>query len=297
MTTSYSSTHVVQITDTTDENACLKIRSAYAKHLGLNGIRDAFVDVTPATNTLSIGVKASELVHNSERPDRLLLALNCAPPDKEEGTTDNARNDFFMADLGDGVFTGGTINGLELSYLKGRIKELFRLTSTNSLGSQFRSLQILPEHLVRFSVPEQREALIASGTFARIENIDNIVRDIPDCSHVVEVDNFDNVKFFPSRQDRDFLSSNDFATFHFGHESIEFSTTPPKINRTFNALVRPTLFNAPLGENVIARNSSSKVSGGTVPMIATVRERPAETPAGYDVPHVGRPVYLLEFAA
>ncbi len=298
MTNSYTGTHIVQITDTTDSGAILKIRSAYAKHLGRHGLRDAFVDVEPATNTLSIGVKASELVHNSERPDRLLLALNCAPPDKDGGTQDNHRKDFYFADLGGGVYIGGTINGLELSYLKGEIRgEIFRLTTTNRLGSQFRSLQVLPEYLVRFSIESEREALIRSGEFEPVAHPDRWLPDVPDVSHVIEVDNFKNVKLFTSRADKQLLKEHQRARAAFGSHSIEYASEPPLLTETFSAIVSDKLFDAGTGANIIARNSSSRIGADAVPMIATIRARPAETNPNYPVPSVGQPVFLERIVA
>ncbi len=295
MTSIYQSTHVVQITDTTDRNAYLKIRSAYARHAGAYGVRDALFDIVPARNTLDIGVVASELVHNTERPDRLLLALNCAPAEKEEGTTNNHRKDFFYADLGDGIFTGGTLGGLELSYLKPRIKALFQDVTTNELNSQFRSLQILPNRIIRFADDAQRAELVKTGAFKPIANIDDFVPDVPDLTHVIEVDEpFNNVKLWLSNADRRALQTAQATEFRFAEGSIEYPVANDKsASAVFNALVRPTLFSVPLNQNGIALSSSSRVLGdATVPMIATVRKRPAETSPAYDVPRVGQQVLL-----
>lgn len=297
MTQPYTSTHIVHVTDTTDRNAYLKIRGAYSKHAGAFGLRDSFVDVVPAKNTLDIGVVASEQVHNTERPDRLLIAHNCAPAEKEDGTVNNHRSDFYYADLGDGIFTGGTINGLELAYVKGRIKALFQDVTTNALGSQFRSLQVLPKRLIQFATREEREKLIADGTFKRIENIDDHIAGVPDTTHVIEVDEpFNNVKLWLSQGDRITLpqfQQQPGVQFRFGEHSIEYADARPCSKDAFRAVVSPTLFAAPLGTNVIALNSSSRVLGDqSVPMIATIRKRPAETAPRYDVPQVGLPVFL-----
>lgn len=293
--TQYQSTHIVHVTDTTDRNARLKISGAYAKHTGAYGLQNAFVDVEAAKNTLDIGVVVSEQIHNTERPDRLLIAHNCAPAEKANGTNNNHRSDFYYADLGDGIFTGGTINGLELAYVKGRIKALFQDVTTNNLGSQFRSLQVLPRRLVQFATPEERAKLVADGSFKEITDIDSHIQAVPDLTHVIEVDEpFNNVKLWLSDLDRNKLQDLRSVKVHFGPESVEYVKDTQQSNcNEFNALVSPTLFAAPFGTNVIALNSSSRVLGGAnVPMIATIRKRPAETAPSYTVPQVGQPVYL-----
>lgn len=295
MTTPYTSTHIVHVTDTTDRNARLKISGAYAKHTGAYGLQNAFVDVEAAKNTLDIGVVVSEQIHNTERPDQLLIAHNCAPAEKANGTTNNHRSDFYYADLGDGIFTGGTINGLELAYVKGRIKALFQDVTTNNLGSQFRSLQVLPKRLVQFATPAERAQLIKEGVFREITDIDSHIAGVPDTTHVIEVDEpFNNVKLWLSDLDRRKLGDIAGVKVHFGPESIEYVEGTQQSNcKEFNALVSSKLFDAPLGTNVIALNSSSRVLGSqNVPMIATIRKRPAETPPNYAVPQVGQPVYL-----
>lgn len=286
-------TYLCHVTDTTDDRARLKINAAYANHAGRLGLRADVVDFAPAPSTLDIGVIVSEQIHNTERPERILLAVNCAPPDKKGGTTDNHRNDFFFAQLKDNVIVGGTLNGLELSYAKGDIQELFRLTTTNSRKSQFRSLEILPEHLVKFAIPQERDALIKSGALVAIDHVDDFVPNLPDISHVYEVDNFGNVKWLPSVSDRRLLETIEDARFDFGNESIEFAEPKASNKKAFNALVRPTLFAAPLGTNIVALNSSSLALGGKpVPIIATIRARPAETKPNYKLPAVGHPVLI-----
>ena len=292
----YLSTHIVHITDTTDRNAELKVASAYALHQGRLGIRHAMYSFAPAPNTLDIGVVASELVNNTQRADRLILAVNCAPPDKKEGTQNNARNDFFCAELKDNVFISGTSNGYEFSYLRDNIKEMYRLTNTNSLGSQFRSLEILPEHALAFSDPKRRKDLIAGGILERVD-IDSIVQSAPRDTHVIEVDNFKNLKLAPSVQDLALLRAQQGkgVVFHFSQGAHQVTqpkrTARSKVTNIANgaeAIVAPTLFAAPLGTNVVALKSSSRLSGERhVPIIATIREKPAETPANYPVPNVG----------
>ncbi len=291
----YESTHIIQITDTMDDGAKLKIRSAYARILGQAGLRGGMVDLCAASSTLKIGVMASELVFNTMRPDRLLLALNCAPPDKKDGTRDNRRNNFFFAQLRGNIFAGGTVNGFEFSYIRDEIEALYELSTTNN-GSQFRSLEILPEHIVRFSLDDQRRALIESGALVPVKNddIEKIIPSVPDRSHVIEVDNFHNVKLFVSRHDREKMEKAKAVKIAFGSESIEFdpSDTPFQVI-SFDASVTDSLFAAALGANVLTRRSSSRMAGNkSVPMIATIRQRPAEIKPAYDIPKTGFPVYL-----
>lgn len=295
MTHSYQSTHIVQITDTIDDGARLKIRSAYARILGQTGLRDAFVDLCAASSTLKIGVMASELVFNTMRPDRLLLALNCAPPDKKDGTRNNSRNNFFFAQLRGNAFAGGTINGLEFSYIRDEIEHLYELTTTNN-GSQFRSLEILPEHIVRFSLEDERRKLIDLGALVPVGHgdIEKIIPSVPDRTHVIEIDNFHNIKLFVTQEDWVRMEKAKRAEFSFGAESVEFDANPARSRAaSFSAAVTDSLFAGAIGANVMTRRSSSRIAGNRpVPMIATIRQRPAEISPAYDVPETGYPVFL-----
>jgi hypothetical protein len=278
-----------------DDGARLKIRSAYARILGQMGMRDGLVDLCAASSTLKIGVMASELVLNTMRPDRLLLALNCAPPDKRDGTRDNRRNNFFFAKLRGNGFAGGTVNGFEFSYIRDEIESFYELSTTNN-GSQFRSLEILPDHIVKFSLEDQRRALIESGALVPVKDsdIEKMIPSIPDRSHVIEVDNFHNVKLFMTQHDRQKMEKAKAVKITFGAESIEFDarSTLPRLP-SFDASVTDSLFAAALGTNVLTRRSSSRIAGNvSVPMIATIRQRPAEVKPAYDVPKTGFPAYL-----
>jgi len=288
-----TSTLICQITDTFDRNAQLKLRSAYVKHTKAYGLDHDAVEIAPSSATLDIGVTVNELFTNTERPDRLILAVNCAPPDKEEGTKDNARNDFFLADLGDGDIIGGTCNGYEMSYVKNQISRLFRLATTNSKNSQYRSLQILPENIVRFSLPGERDRLIKEGALVEIPHIGDIVRDIPNITHAIEVDNFKNVKLVLSDTDKALLARTPEVVFSFGNESVEFAPAAAPAKEGYEGLVAPTMFAAPVGTNVLALRSSSLLAGGgNVPIIATIRPRPAETQPAYTPPGIGHRVFL-----
>lgn len=294
-TTKQPATFLCHITDTTDQGAVLKLKAAYARHAGRQGLRTDLVEITPAHSSLQIGTLVSEQVNNVERPDRLILAVNCAPPDKRDGTKDNARNDFYFAELKDNVYIGGTLNGYELSYVEKDIKDIFRLVSTNQRKSQFRSLEILPEHIVKFAIEAERQKLIDNGELERVD-VNRTVKKLPDISHVIEVDNFGNVKWIPSSKDLLLLKGAQKVHFDFGKESIEFQPQPSPIqnNETlpYQAEVKPTLFAAPLGTNLVALSSSSRHEGNPVPMVATIRERPAETEPNYQRPKIGVPVIL-----
>lgn len=300
----YKGTQIVQITDTTDRNAQLKIYGAYAQHKGRTGIQGDVI-VVPGNNTLDIGAAAAEIVTNTQRPDRLIIAVNSAPPDKKEGTKDNARRGFYFADLGNGVTIGGTSNGLELAYIRPLIKELYELTTTNSKGSQFRSLEVLPEASLQFAKKKHRKKLIAKGVFKKVEP-DSVIPAVPDHTHVIEVDNFRNVKLWVTQRDRAALekaaAKKSRVQVAFTEASVELLAakriTKPnaKLTKTlkpFTAKATPTLFEARLGTNLIAlRSSSKRVDGSDVPIIATIREQPAEIKPNYQPPKVGAAVKL-----
>lgn len=292
----YSSTHIYHITDTTDKRAQAKVDGAYSLHRGRFGVRDAGYTFVPADDTIDIGIGLSEVILNSQRPDKLVVAVNLANADKKDGTVDNVRNDFFAARLRNNVFVTGTSNGHELSYVKDEIVELFRLTTTNSKKSQFRSLEILPEAALAFADPKLRKEWIASGALARETDIDKIVRDAPPQTHVFEVDNFKNVKVVPSQEDLKFIRSIEGQSilFGFSQASVEHASRPLLGDAEHKALVAPTLFAAPTGTNVLALRSSSRRFGedSTVPIIATIRENPAKTEPSYPVPKVGAPIFL-----
>lgn len=301
----YKATQIVQITDTTDRNAQLKIHGAYTKHKGRNGIQGDVL-VVPAADTLDIGAALSELITNKERPEKLIVAVNSAPPDKKSGTKDNARRGFYFADLGNGVTVGGTSNGLELAYVRPLVKELYELTTTNSKGSQFRSLEVLPEASLQFSDPKKRAELIANGTLKRVDT-DSVIPPVPQQTHVIEVDNFRNAKLWVTKADHAKLKAaakkKENVRVTFARYSVELLAAKlidrPELKKgkklkPFKAKATPTLFEAPLGTNLIALSSSSRrVDGVDVPIIATIREHPAKTKPRYPVPSVGTAVKLV----
>lgn len=278
-------TFAVHITDTFDRNAQLKLQAAYIAHADTSRVRIDQTAIAPAQSTTDIGIIVAEQIYNSQRPARLLLAVNCAPAESEHGVSDNARSDFYFAELTGGDCVGGTLNGYELSYIKDRVAKLYRLTTTNALKSQFRSLEVLPKHLLQFANPRLRRKLIQSGALVAADTATHIA-DIPDVTHVVEVDNFGNVKVLPSAADRALLTRQPQLRFAFAGKNG---------NRTeeYSAIVRPTLFAAPIGSNVIALNSGSKIGKQNVAMIATIRGHDLnDTAPAFDVPGVGTEVHL-----
>ncbi len=280
------STHIAHISDTTDDPAKAKLVSAYLRHARLNGIRDHAFSPVPAFNSMDIGFNASELLTNAQRADILILSGNCAPPNNPKGAENNIRNDFFCAALGEGATFCGTNNGFEFSYVRPRIIEFYRLINTNHLHSQFRSLDILPEYSVPFADPDKRERLVSKGVLEPLDDIRAFVPEIPDATHVVQVDNFGNVKLYVSEKDRALLERclkrNNALYF-------AFAKTP------FRAAVSSSFFAGETGSNIITLNSSSTLADGrSVPMIATLRSSPGQTPPAYGVelPSVGDPARL-----
>jgi hypothetical protein len=303
----YTSTQIYHITDTFDYRARGKIAGAYTRNRGRIGLRDAGYEFTPGLDSVDIGISVHEFITHSQRPDRIIAAVNYAPPDKQKktgATKDNVRNDFFCAQLKDGVVVCGTSNGHEFSYVRDRIVDLYRLTNTNSLGSQFRSLEILPEHTMLFSDPKQRARLVASGILQQEDNIDTIIPLPPRYSHVHEIDNFQNVKIYPSLADLELLrrTAGKPILFGFGRASVENATRKTRSNAASQALVTEKFFDAGRGNNIVALHSSSRSHPRThgeevvsnIPMIATLRDKPARTSPNYPVPRVSAQVQLAE---
>lgn len=274
-----------QITDTTDKAAEARIFSAVVSHMSAHDLVPTFM-LYPAYNSIAMGVEVSELVTNSQRPERLIIAVNYAPPDKKGGTKDNIRNDFFCAVLVDGTIVCGTSNGFEFSYIKPKIKEFYRLMNTNHLLSQFRSLEVLPQHAILFSLPEERKRLIKEKKLKRVKNIDKIIPFVPDVTHVMEVDNFGNVKIILSESDKALLKrkaeKRQPIYFAFGKASLEIGKNRIKFRKSHEAVAADSFFALPMGTNVLAaRSSSVLVDGEDVPVIASLRARPGETRPGY----------------
>jgi hypothetical protein len=289
-----------QITDTTDQNAKNKIHGAVVRHMSALRMVPNF-SLIPAYNSQTIGTTISELVTNTERPKRMIIAGNFAPPDNKAGTKDNARNDFFCAELGDGIVVCGTCNGTEFSYIKPMIKKFYRLTNTNHLKSQFRSLQVLPKHAILFSNLRERKKLIRDGKLELIEDVDSFIPSVPKPKHVMEVDNFGNVKLCLSPEDRklveELAAKKASVYFAFGKAAIEATGIGVKaeVGPYYEATAADTLFAAPWNTNVLgARSSSTLVDGQNVPVVATIRPRPGETRPVFDadLPPVGAEVFL-----
>jgi hypothetical protein len=306
----YESKQIYHITDTApDPRAENKLYGAYSRGKGIIGLRDADVRVSGIVDSADAGIAVSEALTNKARPDCVIIAVNYAPPDNPDGTPDNHRKNFFCAKLrSNDDIVCGTMTKFEFSYIKSEIEELFDLTITNSVKSQFRSLEILPEYTLRFSVPSERERLIKEGILARIEDIDRFVPSVPDVTHAVEIDQpFQNVKLFMSAHDSTLLKRSETEgkniIFSFTNSSIEQTTRlieatiAIKPEDRHEALVRPSFFGVPLGKNVVALASSSNFFAphDRVPIIGTVRSEPAKTPPAYTPPsRVGTHVVLRQ---
>ncbi|HCM83283.1 MAG TPA: hypothetical protein DIS76_01790 [Rhodospirillaceae bacterium] len=295
----YTSVGITQITDTADTNARRKVLGAYTKWCGLTGLRDAQVAVDPGLSTIKIGFAASELIHGAERPDRVLVGVNCSGPDKDKehvGAENNHRKDFYVALLESGDIVCGSVNGHEFSYIKPDIRELYRLTTTNSRDSQFRSYEELPKGLLLFANEETRQRGIELNVFERVENIDDIITSPPDVPHVVEVDNFQNPKICTTPEYLDFLRGQEGRNVQiaFGRQSLELGFDPKEdFGAEFPAQVTASFFEAPVGTNILTTRSSSTLTRGqAVPMLATLRANPALTDPAYPVPQVGAPVRI-----
>ncbi|MBI1273890.1 MAG: hypothetical protein GC131_07385 [Alphaproteobacteria bacterium] len=298
MSAAYSRTSIRHITDTTDViNAVPKIQDAYTHWMGKLGIRDADLHVTPAHTTIDIGTIVSELVTNKSRPEKLVLAVNCAPPDKDKtnGKKGNHRKEFVCAELKDGTVICGTLNGYELSYVRDQIKSLYRLTNTNHTSSQFRSLEVLPEETLRFSQPETRAQQMADDKLEPMD-IASSVPAPPDVTHVFRVDNFGNVGLYLSQADRARLEKAEGKSIKiaFARASLEIGgRQSQRFFPSFRAVVRQTFFDDKKHKNVLTLNSSSTlIDGGSVPMVLNLRDLPAATRPGYQLPEVGARVKL-----
>ncbi|MDD3030616.1 MAG: hypothetical protein PHS57_10155 [Alphaproteobacteria bacterium] len=295
------------VTDTTDPGAMAKLHGAAVTHLAKANIAQNAM-ILSAPNTLAVAAQVSELITNTQRPQKLIIAVNNAGPDRAEGAKDNHRTEFFCAVLDDDSVVCGTSNGYEFSLIKPLITEFYTLTNTNHLDSQFRSLEVLPEHAVLFSSPRERKRMLKKGLLDPMLPSDAIIPDPPKVSWVYEVDNFGNVKFLPSdeavsvlqhacaRQECVAISFNaasiDVEEQTNGSQRLESKTSP--FRPVFNAKPVETFFDAPLGSTIVARRSSSVLTNGrNIPMIATLRKNPGETPPLYPTPRVGAKVRVM----
>jgi hypothetical protein len=297
MAKAYQRTAIWHVTDTTDDDARMKIQNAYTWALGKLGIRDFDYGFRGATTTLEIGTIVSELLTSQPRPEKMVISVNCAPPDKggHDGKTTNHRREFFCAELDDGTVISGTLNGYELSYVKNRIKSLYRLTSTNSTNSQFRSKEILPSASLRFSQPSERRKMLRSEELVAAD-IDKEVPTPADETHVFRVDNFGNVGLYLSAADRKKLSAADGkpVKVSFAMASLEVGGTKANtFYEAFTATVRNVFFSGGNDTLQLVLNSSSLLSNGdNMPMVIDLRAHPAATKPRFELPPVGARVKL-----
>lgn len=306
---------IIQITDCHDTGAisgslaALKVKRRYADRADFHGIDTRLIEVAPAEefNTIDVGAKFSELATSAVNPSRLVLAINAAPPSIPGGTGNNERRNFVVGRLKNGIVFGGTWGGHCLSYVKSEIAELYELLDSNN-GSQFRSLEVLPDALIDYKV--------GAIDGARLRPVD-VAREVPAPprhSHAWTIDNFGNVKLYLTPDDKARLHTL-FVTkakgpegkkvapvqFAFGDRSVEFTPTSngllvPAKDTFAGAALAQKLFCIDLGANVVSLTSSAKrwdEEGRTtdVEQIATLRGEPHK-PLGYRLPKIGAPVFF-----
>ncbi len=322
----YNIVHITDCHDTNPEGGLLAgtlVELAYHDHARDAGLQAGLVKVTPAEafNTIDVGAKFAEVATRATNPERLVIAVNTAPPSFADGTDNNERTNFVLGRLKTGTIFGGTWGGHCLSYVKAQIAELYELTDSNN-GSQFRSLEVLPAALVEYAAGS-----IARARLAPVFNIKAAVPDTPVHSHAYTIDNFGNVKLWLSDDDRQrvaerldryeryrlytarsdqdgraALGQPPEAYFDFGDESLETlrGQNPQPANRSLTraALVQK-MFRGEIGQNVLSATSSAKRwnadgTTGAVAQIATIRNRP-DAPLGFKLPRIGAPFHLRLF--
>ncbi|NBX66711.1 MAG: hypothetical protein EBQ96_06935 [Proteobacteria bacterium] len=306
---------IIQITDCHDtgaisgELAAIKVKRRYADRAELLGLNTRLIEVAPAEefNTIDVGAKFSELATSAVNPARLVLAINAAPPSIAGGTGNNERRNFVLGRLKNGIVFGGTWGGHCLSYVKSEIAELYELLDSNN-GSQFRSLEVLPDALLDFKAEK------IDGARLRPINVAHEVPAPPRHSHAWTVDNFGNVKLFLTQDDKLRLHGLFKAkakgpegkkiapvTFAFGNRSVEFTPSSnglllPDKREFALASLAEKLFCIEIGTNVVSLTSSAKrwdEKGAItdVEQIATLRGEPHK-PLGYKPPKIGAPVFF-----
>lgn len=311
-TRTYDIIHVTDCHDTgaaSGELAAIKVKRRYADKADLLGINTRLIEVAPAEefNTIDVGAKFSELATSAVNPARLVVAINAAPPSIPGGTGNNERRNFVLGKLFNGTVFGGTWGGHCLSYVKPQIAELYELLDSNN-GSQFRSLEVLPDALLEY------KADTIDG--ARLKPVD-IAREVPQApvhSHAWTIDNFGNVKLFLNDDDKQRLRAHfqqnaqgedgrKFASvgFAFGERSVEFTpgtnhTPVTDTARYATAALAQKLFCLEIGKNVVSLTSSAKrwdAHGNLtdVEQVATLRGEPGKA-IGYTLPRIGAPFAL-----
>lgn len=303
----YDVMHITDCHDTNDEGGQLaanKVRMAYRIGAARNGLELGQVDINGVIkfNTIDLGYKAADLyftyehlIHGQECGHQQIFVLNAAPPKQNNGVPNNERDLFVVGRLKNGAPFGGTQKGYALSYLKHDIAEMHELLDSNN-GSQFRSLEVLPEAVMQF----------AAGTInpARIEKIDHMatVPDVPNAAHAVAIDNFGNVKICMPPETRNSLTQAFEAHAAGSHEaareiglafalkSLEFEPDGADM-WPVRALLKSKMFAGDVGTNVLAMSSSSRLrdSDGVirpVAQLATICSRPDDEPA-FEKPMIG----------
>ena len=306
---------IIQITDCHDTNkeggllAASKVELAYSALVENADLPTRLIKVVPAEefNTIDVGAKFSELVTSSLNPARLIVAINAAPPSLQNGgKTGNDRKNFVLGKLKNGVIFGGTWGGHCLSYVKSQIAEVYELLDSNN-GSQFRSLEVLPEALVAYAA-----GTIDPRRLGPAIDVANEVPNIPDQSHAWTIDNFRNVKLIVSDADKRRLSDvfaqysaakqagqaaeRPKVEFTFGDQSVEFGVHDRPTTAFATAALDERMFRGETGSNIFTLTSSARRwndQGETVDVqqIATLRDQP-HLPLGFQLPKIGAPLHI-----
>jgi hypothetical protein len=202
-----------------------------------------------------------------------------------------------------------------MSYIKDRIKSLYRLTVSNEKDHQFRSLVTLPEYAVLFSDPLKRQKLLnpedpnEKPKLEKVE-VEDYIRDVPDVSHVYKVDDSKNVTFYVSENDRKLLTEANEkgkkvrvcfskASLEVGGDTVlgwlqKHNIWIPFLTRTvkFTTTVTPTFFEKKINKNYVTLKSSETIDGNKLPQILTLRHRHTITRPRYPVPKMGARVKI-----
>lgn len=325
---------VIVFTDTADKHAAGQVEDAFIRHLGALGekhqdvgLYTAAVAVRPALDSWEIGSSIAKAFSNPEKPPRLLIEGNFAPPNDPNGTRNNARKNFYYAELDDGTLIGTTLNGYELSFVRDRIKTLYEDVQTNTdpeattEQKSFRSRSILPKVLSHFAVPLEREKLIADGRLVA-RDARALIPELPNKAVVYEVDQpFENVKLVIPTDLRERLKAHigkrvrvtftkaSAETALRGAAAVETTWARSfkipyrlvknwveKQRNTHSFLVTEHLFDAKpsgKGTDVAALHCSSTLPDGqAVPIISSMRFHPTHTRPNFRVPREGTFVHF-----
>lgn len=308
---------ITHVTDCHDQGvisgdlAAVKVKNAYHLYAASHDVDVVQAEVvgSKAFDTIDAGAKAADLYHSTRMHGkggklRQILAVNAAPPKSDkQGQPNNERENMVVGTLKDGTLIGGTIKGYALSYLKDEIADLREVLNTHDVLQdlyggeyqdgmrQFRSHYLLT-HLL---IDAAREEL---GAY-ELKELDVSV-DVPDPveqSHVLTIDNFENVKLWLSHEDR--VKVADAAKRVNGHDvscTLAFSRASlevedPDFNAAVMACMTKTMFSKTVGENVFSAMSSSRHGDRVLPQLCTLQSV-KHVGASFQLPPVGAAVRL-----